>query len=132
MEARETGKTATKILGGKLTSSLVNQVQERVDQRPCTYCGKKGHGKSANFEIRKADCPAHGHTCIKCQRQDHYATVCRSRKGDKKDNNQSDSKKTTTGAHQVTLKRMKMSLRSGKISRVSQSTQNLMKKQQNC
>ena len=127
IEARETGKTATKILGGKLTSSLVNQVQERVDQRPCTYCGKKGHGKSANFEIRQANCPAHGHTCIKCQRQDHYATVCRSGKGDKKDDNQSDSKKTTAGAHQVTLNRMNMTLKSGKISRVSQTTQNQMK-----
>jgi hypothetical protein len=28
IEARETGKTATKILGGKLTSSIVNQVQK--------------------------------------------------------------------------------------------------------
>jgi hypothetical protein len=65
MEARETGKTATKILGGKFTSILVNQVQERVDLRPCTYCGKKGHGKSANFDTRKAKCPAHGHTCTK-------------------------------------------------------------------
>jgi hypothetical protein len=42
VEARETGRTATKILGGKMTSTLVNQVQERVEQRNCTYCGKKG------------------------------------------------------------------------------------------
>ena len=31
IEARETGKTATKILGGKMTSTLVNQVNEKVD-----------------------------------------------------------------------------------------------------
>jgi hypothetical protein len=98
-----------------LTSSLVNQVQERVDLRSCTYCGKKGDGKSANFDTRKANCPAHGHTCTKCQREGHYATVCRYGKGDKKDDNQSDSKKTTAGAHQITLNRMNMTLKSGKI-----------------
>jgi hypothetical protein len=75
VEARETGRTSTKILGGKMTSTLVNQVQERVDQRNCTYCGKKGHGRRANFETRKANCPAHSQTCAKCQRQDHFAIV---------------------------------------------------------
>jgi acyl-[acyl carrier protein]--UDP-N-acetylglucosamine O-acyltransferase len=64
-------------------------------------------------------------------REGHYAMVCRSGKGDKKDNTQSDSKKTTAGTNQVTLNRMNMSLKSGKISRVSQTTQNLMKQQQN-
>jgi hypothetical protein len=39
VEARETGKTTLKILGGKLTSGQVNKVQqEREDQRPCNYC----------------------------------------------------------------------------------------------
>jgi hypothetical protein len=90
-------------------------VQERVDLRPCNYCGKKGHGKSANFYTRKAKCPAHGQKCTKCQREGHYATVCKSGKGDKKDDDQSNSKKKTAGAHQVTLNRMNMSLKSGKI-----------------
>jgi hypothetical protein len=35
VEDRETGKTATKILGGRLASSQPNQVQDSVDQRPC-------------------------------------------------------------------------------------------------
>jgi hypothetical protein len=55
VEARKTGKMATKILGGKLASSQLNQVQDRVDLRHCNYCGKKGHGKSANFDTRKAN-----------------------------------------------------------------------------
>jgi hypothetical protein len=39
VKARETGKTALKILGGKLTSGQVNKVkQEREDQTPCNYC----------------------------------------------------------------------------------------------
>ena len=102
VEARETGKTATKILEGKLTSSLVNQVQERVDLRPCNYCGKKGHRKSPNFDNGKAKCPANGQKCSKCQREGHYAKVCKSGKGDKKDDTQSDSKKTTAGTKHST------------------------------
>jgi hypothetical protein len=47
VEAREIGKTALKILGGKLTSGQVNKVhQDREDQRSCTYCGQEAHGKS--------------------------------------------------------------------------------------
>jgi hypothetical protein len=53
------------------------------------------------------------------------------RKGDKKDETQHDSKKTTAGTNHFTINRMKMSEKSGKISRVSESTQNLMKEQQN-
>ena len=37
----------------------------------------------------------------------------------------------TAGTNHFTINRMKMSEKSGKISRVSQSTQNMMKKQQN-
>jgi hypothetical protein len=68
VEARETGKTALKILGGKQTSGQVNKVQqEREDQRLCTNYGHKGHGKSPNIELRKANCPAYGKKCAKCQ-----------------------------------------------------------------
>jgi hypothetical protein len=49
IEARETGKTATKILGGKMTSTIVNQVNEKFDEKNCSYCGKKGHGRKASF-----------------------------------------------------------------------------------
>jgi hypothetical protein len=52
-------------------------------------------------------------------------------KGDKKDETPHYSKKTTAGAHHFTINGMKMSEKSGKISKVSQSTQNLNKKQQN-
>ena len=131
VEPRETDRSATKILGGKMSSTVVNQEQERVDQRSCTYCGKKGHGRRANFETRKANYPAHGQTCTKCQRQDHFAAVCKSGKEEKTDENKSDAKKTGASTNNVTLNRMNMTLKSGKISQVSQSTQNQMKKQQN-
>jgi hypothetical protein len=84
-EARETGKTSMKILGGRLSSGQVNKVQqEREDQRSCTYCGQKGHGKSPSNDLRKADCPAFGKKCVKCRRKGHFAGVCKM-KGDKKD-----------------------------------------------
>ena len=124
VEARGTGKSATRILGGKMTSTIVNQVLERVNQRNCSYFGKKGHGKRANFETRNVNCPAHGQACTKFQLLNHFTAVCRSGNGDKTDGNQSDSKKTGAITNQVTLNRMK-------ISQVSQTTQNQMKKQQN-
>jgi hypothetical protein len=45
----------------------------------------------------------------------HYAGVCK-RRGDKKDETQYDSKKTTAGTNHFTINRMKMSEKSGKIS----------------
>jgi hypothetical protein len=82
VEARETGKLATKSLGSKMSSTVVNQVQEKADKKNCSYCGNKGHGKRANFETRKAKCPAHGQACTKCQHKDHFAAVCESAKED--------------------------------------------------
>ena len=112
--------------------AVVNKVQQhREDQRLCTYCGQKGHGKFPNIDLRKADCPAYGKKCAKCHQKGHHAGACKTRRGDKKDENQHDSKKTTAETNHFTINRMKMSEKSGKISRVSQSTQNLMKKQQN-
>ena len=90
----------------------------------------KGHGKSPNYDLRKADCPAFGKKCKKCGLKGHNAEVCK-RKSDKKDETPHDSKKTTAGANNVTINRMKMSEGSGKVSKVSQSTQNLIKQQQN-
>jgi uncharacterized protein YfaT (DUF1175 family) len=128
VEARETGKTALKILGEKLSSGQVNKVQqERENHRSCTYCGQKGHRKSPSTDLRKADCPAFGKKCTNCHQKGHYTRFCKM-KGDKKDETPPDSKKTTTGAHHFTINRMKTSEKSGKITRVSQTTQNLMKK----
>jgi hypothetical protein len=121
------GRRPLKILGGKLTSGQVNKVQQdREDQRSCTYCGQKGHGKSPNIGVRKADCPAYGKKCAKCQQKGHYAGACKSRRGEKKDETQHDSKKTAAGTNNFTINMMKMSEKSGKISRVSQSANHIV------
>jgi hypothetical protein len=101
--------------------------KENIFSTSGTHCSQKGH----SIDLKKTDCPAYGQKCAKCQQKGHYAGVCKSRGGDKKDEAQHDSKKTTAGANHFTINRMKMSEKSGKISRVSQSTQNLMRKQQN-
>jgi hypothetical protein len=101
-----------------------NVQQDRVDQRSCTHCGQRSHGKYPDIDLRKTDCPAYGKKCAKCQQKGHYAGVCKSRRGVKKYEAQQDS-------NHFTINRMKISEKSGKISRVSQSTQNMMKKEQN-
>ena len=45
----------------------------------CSYCGKKGHGKSAPARIHKTACSAYGHTCSLCNRDHHIEHVCRSK-----------------------------------------------------
>ncbi len=45
---------------------------------PCSYCGKKGHGKRAPLRFRQNQCPAYNHKCKQCDRQHHYDSMCRS------------------------------------------------------
>ena len=68
------------------------------DKKPCSYCG----GKS-QCDPRPKVCLAFGKTCTKCNRNDHFAKVCRSKTkkntlGDKKGKGKdSTGKKTSTG-----------------------------------
>ena len=91
IEAKEAGKRSA----GRLSQShSVDAAQSRyqhakndeVKQRKdgdanelCSYCNKRGHGKSAQTRIRRHDCPAYGTICDKCGRQNHFASVCRSK-----------------------------------------------------
>jgi hypothetical protein len=68
-----------------------NMQQDRVDQRSCTHCGQRSHGKYPDIDLRKTDCPAYGKKCAKCQQKGHYAGVCKSRRGVKKYEAQQDS-----------------------------------------
>lgn len=87
VEAKEAGKrSASRLLDSHpvdaATSSYKRNKKEQIPKdvhktEPCGYCGKKGHGKQAPARIRKTECPAYGHTCNKCSRQNHFETVCR-------------------------------------------------------
>ena len=116
VEARETGKISMTILAGTNSSSHVNRVQcNKDDQGSCRYSVKKGHGKNPNMTSGRQTAPP----------------LC-NRKGDKKRDPPKDSSNTTAGAKTVTINRLNMSEKStsAKVSRVSQSTQNLIRKQQ--
>jgi hypothetical protein len=52
---------------------------------PCIYCGEKGHGKSLPIRIRRKECPAYGHKCTLCNKDNHFENVCRSKDKPKAD-----------------------------------------------
>ena len=54
------------------------------DQEPCTYCGSKGHGRSAPTRVRRKECPAFGVVCNHCNRNNHFEKMCRSRDNPKR------------------------------------------------
>ena len=61
VEAKETSKKAAHTLdGGGMASSQVSKVktEQNDDQDKCKFCGRRGHGKSPNFDLKKASCPA--------------------------------------------------------------------------
>ena len=55
------------------------QTTQKQNQEPCSYCGKKGHGRSAPGCIRRRECPAYGHRCQLCSRDHHLELVCQSK-----------------------------------------------------
>ena len=55
------------------------QTSQKQNQEPCSYCGKKGHGRSDPGRIRRGECPAYGHRCQLCSRDHHLELVCQSK-----------------------------------------------------
>jgi hypothetical protein len=80
VEARETGKKSINTLcGGGTASGQVlklkttykwKDVEVKDDDQKCKFCGRKGHGKSPNFELKKASCPAFDNNCKQCMRNE--------------------------------------------------------------
>ena len=129
VEARETGKHSVKILSGGLASGQVNRVQEQTaDQEKCRFCGRRGHGKNPNPDLRKASCPAHGQKCKNCGFSGHFRDQCKKKPSETKSE---DPKKTVAKNNNVSINRMQMTRSSGKILGVKKSSESLMRKQQN-
>lgn len=51
------------------------------DQRTCTYCGLKGHGRNSPTRVRRKECPAFGTKCDFCSKDHHYEKMCRRKQG---------------------------------------------------
>ena len=134
VEARETGKNSVKILnGGGLMSGQANRVHEKEvtgDLGKCKHCGRKGHGKSPSFDLKKASCAAFDHKCKKCNRKGHYQDFCTWKKDPQKEVSE-DPKKTTASGNKVMINRMEMTQTKGKVLGISQHHKRLMKNQQN-
>ena len=130
VEAREVGKHSVKAINGGLMSSQVHRVQDTAEGT-CKFCGGSGHGVNPNIDIRRTDCPAFDKRCKKCKQKGHFRKMC-VKKGPVRGDPPRDSSKPTAGANTISLNTMKVSERrmGGNVSRVSQSTRNLMKKQQ--
>ena len=71
VEAKESGRKAGRYLDSgeaevsKLTGYRVSQREQQLagketvdDEAKCKFCGRKGHGGSPNFDVKKEKCPA--------------------------------------------------------------------------
>jgi hypothetical protein len=86
VETRETGKKSVNTLcGGGMASGQVNKVKTtykgkemegKDDNEKCKFCGTNGHGKSPNFDLKKASCPAFDNICKQCMRNGHFQDFC--------------------------------------------------------
>ena len=91
IEAKEAGKrSATQLFLPHAADAVTNSTYKRQkrnategpplkEQDPCSYCGKKGHGKNAPARLRRKECPAYGTVCGHCRKDHHFESVCRGR-----------------------------------------------------
>ena len=52
------------------------QHEPKAGSSPCTFCGKKGHGRIAPQHVRRTECPAYNSICTACHKKHHFAAVC--------------------------------------------------------
>ena len=89
IEAREAGKrSATQLLLPHATHTIVGssykrQKRDAAEQSsskhedPCSYCGKRGHGRNAHAWLRRKECSAYGTTYNHYNKSHHFESVCR-------------------------------------------------------
>ena len=80
MEAmRSSYKRASKPSQGSRSSNTPDQqsTHDRQTKEVCSYCGEKGHGRSAPTRVRRTTCPAFTKDCKNCGKPHHIAKMCR-------------------------------------------------------
>ena len=88
VEKEEAGKrSANPLLESQGVESISSQYRknQRLNNKemvinksdPCSFCGKRGHGKNSSSRIRKLNCPAYSTTCNFCRKLHHFEHVCR-------------------------------------------------------
>lgn len=89
IEAKEAGKRSAARLSLPHTADAVGSSYKLQERPPtpkgpppkedsCSYCGGRGHGKSAPTRIRRIECPAYGSKCNNCGKDHHTKKMCRS------------------------------------------------------
>ena len=70
VESKEAGKlSASRLLDSHAVESASSsyrksrETTQKQNQDVCSYCGKKGHGKTAPGCLRRRQCPAYAHRC---------------------------------------------------------------------
>ena len=108
IEGKESGKRSGKLLSNPVK---INRLQATpsgtsVDSKEkCSYCGKPGHQRHAPASLRKEKCPAFGTKCSKCDRDNHWAAVCKSAKNPRstpKNTNNEVSEENTAKSESLT------------------------------
>jgi len=91
IEAKEAGKrSATQLLLPRATDAITGSAYKRQrkdtverplpkEKDPCSYCGKKGHGRSVFARLRRKECPAYRTVCCHCRKDHHFESVCRAK-----------------------------------------------------
>ena len=90
IEAKEQGKRSHKALEGSVASSEVHRVTayqqnkkeemhggHDIQEKPCRFCGRIGHGESPSRSVREQKCPAWNKECNKCHAKGHFKSKCR-------------------------------------------------------
>ena len=134
VEAKETSKKAAHTLdGGGMASSQVSKVktEQNDDQDKCKFCGRRGHGKSPNFDLKKASCPAFDNKCQNCMRKGHYKGFCTKKTPKDKPDCEKDSKDKSEGKSMILLRRLATMETSEKKREISKTYMKQMKMRQN-
>ena len=59
--------------------STYQKLKSDEQKKQCGYCGGSKHGSTNSSAERQKSCRAWGKTCQKCQKENHIASVCRSK-----------------------------------------------------
>ena len=78
----EAGKRSEATLQNTSAATVSSYKQTDKDQHvvKCRNCGKPGHGDGRDTQARKEKCKAWDKIFSKCDKRNHFANVCRSRK----------------------------------------------------
>ena len=68
---------ASKKIKNRYQTHEKNSVSSRYKEDPCGWCGRHGHGNYREPGKRWKICPAFGQICMKCNKRNHFAAMCK-------------------------------------------------------